>query len=373
MKKLAIGVDIGGINTAFGLVDENGDLYAESVISTKKYPYVDDYPAYVRDLCDAMHAMAKSLSFDYELTGIGIGAPNANYHKGTVETPANLWKFRDGDPNPDESRRIFPLASDISNCFGGVKTLITNDANAATIGEMIYGNAKGMKDFIMITLGTGLGSGFVANGEMIYGDDGFAGEFGHIIVERNGRECGCGRRGCLEAYVSATGIKRTAFELMAKMTAPSKLRSIAYDDFDASMVSAAAEQGDPVALEAFRFTGEMLGRVVRNKALNRLRALGGELPLEEDWLALEPDRRPGPAEAVEQAERAELIRALLNGLPPQDRAIFLRHYYYGQTAADIGAALAMPPSTVKVRLHRGRRKLKELLMERGYSCACADD
>ena len=116
-----------------------------------------------------------------------------------------------------------------------------------------------------------------------------------------------------------------------------------------------------------------LGRVVRNKALNRLRALGGELPLEEDWLALEPDRRPGPAEAVEQAERAELIRALLNGLSPQDRAIFLRHYYYGQTAADIGAALAMPPSTVKVRLHRGRKKLKELLMERGYSCACADD
>ena len=116
-----------------------------------------------------------------------------------------------------------------------------------------------------------------------------------------------------------------------------------------------------------------LGRVVRNKALNRLRALGGELPLEEDWLALEPDRRPGPAEAVAQAERAELIRALLNGLPPQDRAIFLRHYYYGQTAADIGAALAMPPSTVKVRLHRGRKKLKELLMERGYSCACADD
>ena len=118
MKKLAIGVDIGGINTAFGLVDENGDLYAESVISTKKYPYVDDYPAYVRDLCDAMHAMAKSLSFDYELTGIGIGAPNANFHKGTVENPANLWKFREGDPNPDESRRLFPLADDIGRCFG---------------------------------------------------------------------------------------------------------------------------------------------------------------------------------------------------------------------------------------------------------------
>lgn len=263
MKKLAIGVDIGGINTAFGLVDENGDLYAESVISTKKYPYVDDYTTYVQDLCDSMQALAKSLSFEYELAGIGIGAPNANYHKGTVEMPANLWKFREGDPNQDENRRIFHLAEDISRCFGGVRTIVTNDANAATIGEMIYGNAKGMKDFVMVTLGTGLGSGFVSNGEMIYGHDGFAGELGHIIVERNnGRECGCGRRGCLETYVSATGLKRTAFELMAKMTAPSRLRSIAYDDFDASMVSAAAEQGDPVALEAFRFTGEMLGRAL---------------------------------------------------------------------------------------------------------------
>lgn len=114
------------------------------------------------------------------------GAPNANFHKGTVENPANLWKFREGDPNPDESRRLFPLADDIGRCFGGVKVLVTNDANAATIGEMIYGNAKGMRDFIMITLGTGLGSGFVANGEMIYGHDGFAGEFGHVIVERDG-------------------------------------------------------------------------------------------------------------------------------------------------------------------------------------------
>ncbi|MDE6624283.1 MAG: ROK family protein [Alistipes sp.] len=262
MKKLAIGVDIGGINTAFGLVDENGDLYAESVISTKKYPYLDDYPAYVDDLCQAMRALADSLSFDYELTGIGIGAPNANYHKGTVETPANLWRFREDETDTDPSRRIFRLAADISQRFGGVKTLITNDANAATIGEMIYGNARGMRDFIMITLGTGLGSGFVANGEMIYGHDGFAGEFGHVIVERNGRECGCGRRGCLETYVSATGIKRTAFEMMARMSAPSKLRGIAYDDFDASMISAAAEQGDPVALETFRFTGEMLGRAL---------------------------------------------------------------------------------------------------------------
>ncbi len=262
MKKLAIGIDIGGINTAFGLVDENGDLYAESVISTKKYPYFDDYPAYVKELCEAMRALADSLSFDYELVGIGIGAPNANYHKGTIETPANLWKFREDEANPDESRRIFHLADDIAATFGATTIRLTNDANAATIGEMVYGHAKGMRDFVMVTLGTGLGSGFVANGEMIYGHDGFAGEMGHIVVERNGRQCGCGRKGCLEAYVSATGIKRTAFDLMARMSAPSKLRGIAYDDFDASMISAAAEQGDPIALEAFRYTGEMLGRAL---------------------------------------------------------------------------------------------------------------
>ena len=183
MKKLAIGIDIGGINTAFGLVDENGDLYAESVISTKKYPLYEDYPAYVSDLCDALKTMADSLSFEYELVGIGIGAPNANYHLGTIEQPANLWKFRAGEGAQDDSKRIFYLADDIKKRFEGVEVLMTNDANAATIGEMVYGNAKGMKDFIMITLGTGLGSGFVANGEMIYGHDGFAGEFGHVIVD----------------------------------------------------------------------------------------------------------------------------------------------------------------------------------------------
>lgn len=262
MKKLAIGIDIGGINTAFGLVDENGDLYAESVISTKKYPLFEDYKSYVKDLCEALKTMANSLSFDYELVGIGIGAPNANYHLGTIEQPANLWKFPSTEQNPDESLRIFHLADDIKAYFPGVEVLMTNDANAATIGEMVYGNAKGMKDFIMITLGTGLGSGFVANGEMIYGHDGFAGEFGHVIVNRGGRECGCGRKGCLEAYVSATGIKRTAFELMATMNEPSEMRDIAFADFDASMISTAAAKGDKVALECFRYTGEMLGRAL---------------------------------------------------------------------------------------------------------------
>ena len=262
MKKLAIGIDIGGINTAFGLVDEQGELYAESVISTRKYPYLEDYPTYVNDLCQALRTMIEGISFEFELVGIGIGAPNANIYSGLIEQPANLWKFRDEEINRDEKRRFYPLAEDISKQFGGVKVLITNDANAATIGEMVYGNAKGMKDFIMITLGTGLGSGFVANGEMIYGHDGFAGEFGHVIVERGGRVCGCGRKGCLETYVSATGIKRTAFELMATMNDRSKLREIPFAEFDAAMISAAAEEGDPIAQECFRFTGEMLGRAL---------------------------------------------------------------------------------------------------------------
>ena len=263
MKKLVFGVDIGGTNTAFGLVDENGDIYAESVIPTKKYLTFDDYPAFVTDLCDGMQRLMDSLSFEFKLLGIGIGAPNGNFHRGTIECPANLWKFRPDEPNPDESRRIFYLADDIKKHFDDTTVLLTNDANAATIGEMVYGNAKGMDDFIMITLGTGLGSGFVANGELVYGHDGFAGEFGHTIVERhNGRKCGCGRSGCLETYVSATGIKRTAFELMAKMSEPSELRDISYNDFDASMISAAAAKGDPIALEAFRFTGEMLGRAL---------------------------------------------------------------------------------------------------------------
>ena len=262
MKKLAFGIDIGGINTAFGLVDEQGDIFAESVISTKKYPFVEEYPAYVSDLCAAMHALVDSLDFECELVGIGIGAPNANYHTGRIENPANLWKFREGEPNPDPARRIFPLAAELSRSFGNKPALITNDANAATIGEMVYGNAKGMRDFIMITLGTGLGSGFVANGQMIYGHDGFAGEFGHTCAVHGGRACGCGGRGCLETYVSATGIKRTAFELMATMNTPSKLRDIPFSQFDSAMLSAAAGEGDPLALEAFRYTGELLGRAL---------------------------------------------------------------------------------------------------------------
>ena len=152
MKKLAMGIDIGGTNTAFGLVDEEGTVFCESVISTEKYKKFDDYEAYIKALCEAMHALIGSVSFEFELIGIGIGAPNANYHTGMIEAPANLWKFRDDEENPDESRRMFHFVDDIKASFPGVMVAITNDANAAAIGEGVFGNAKGMKDYVVITL-----------------------------------------------------------------------------------------------------------------------------------------------------------------------------------------------------------------------------
>ena len=261
MKKLVFGIDIGGTNTAFGLVDENGDIFGESAISTKAYMAYDDYPRYIEDLAKAMHALMDSLSINFELVGIGVGAPNANYYKGTVEIPSNMWKYSDEQiaAGMREEDRNFNFAEDLGKYFLNTPIYITNDANAATIGEMVYGGAKGMKDFIMITLGTGVGSGFVANGEMIYGHDGFAGEFGHVIVERGGRECGCGRKGCLEAYASATGIKRTAFELMATMSDPSPLREYTYDQLESAILYQHAIKGDPIAKECFRVTGQKLG------------------------------------------------------------------------------------------------------------------
>lgn len=261
MKKLVFGIDIGGTNTAFGLVDENGEIFGESAISTRSYETYDDYPRYIEDLAVAMQTLLNGINFGFELVGIGIGAPNGNYYKGTVEIPSNMWKYTKEQlaAGKRDEDRFFNLAEDLGKHFEGVPVYVTNDANAATIGEMVYGGAKGMKDFIMITLGTGVGSGFVANGEMIYGHDGFAGEFGHVIVERGGRDCGCGRKGCLETYTSAGGIKRTAFELMATMNDPSPLREYSFDQLEAAMLSQFAAKGDPIAKECFRLTGQKLG------------------------------------------------------------------------------------------------------------------
>jgi len=260
MKKLVFGIDIGGTNTAFGLVDENGEIFGESAISTKSYMKYDDYPRYIEDLAQAMQTLLDGISFNFELVGIGVGAPNANYYKGTVEIPSNMWKYTEEQlaAGMKDEDRMFNFSEDLGKHFPGIPVYITNDANAATIGEMVYGGAKGMKDFIMITLGTGVGSGFVSNGEMIYGHDGFAGEFGHVVVERGGRQCGCGRKGCLEAYTSANGIKRTAFELMATMTDPSPLREYSFDQLDSAMLSQFAAKGDPIAKECFRVTGQKL-------------------------------------------------------------------------------------------------------------------
>lgn len=261
MKKISFGIDIGGINSAIGIVDESGKIYSESVVSTKAYPYFDQYPAYVDAIEEAMNALLGQLDFEYSLVGIGIGAPNASYNRGTIEQPANLWKYRPEEQG-DETLRIFPLVEDLRQRFSGCICAITNDANAATLGEMIFGAARGMCDFSVITLGTGLGSGFVAGGEMIYGLEGFAGEYGHVIVERGGRDCGCGRKGCLETYCSATGICRTAAELMSTMRESSVLRDIPYNKLDSLQISKAAAAGDPIACEAFRYTAEMLGRAL---------------------------------------------------------------------------------------------------------------
>ena len=193
----------------------------------------------------------KTSNQEFELIGVGIGAPNGNYYKGTIEFAPNLpWK---GTIN---------LVEKMGRFFPTLPVIVTNDANAAAVGEMVYGGAKGMKDFLVVTLGTGLGSGFVANGQLIYGHDGFAGELGHVTVSHTGRVCGCGRKGCLETYVSATGIKRTIFKLMADSIADSEFRHITYNDLTAEMITKAALNGDPLAIEAYEYTGMLLGRAL---------------------------------------------------------------------------------------------------------------
>lgn len=252
MKRLAIGIDIGGTNTVFGLVDSKGEMFGERSISTRGYV---DFDQYITALHQNIEALHNQVSIEYRLVGIGIGAPCANHFKGTIDHAPNLsWKG------------ILPLAESLKKYYPNTPILITNDANAAAIGEMIYGGAKGMKDFIVVTLGTGLGSGFVANGELIYGFDSFAGELGHVKVADplTGRQCGCGKRGCLETYASASGIKRTIFKLVADNVCNSEFRDISFNDLKAEMITQAAFRGDPIAIEAFEYTGKHLGRALAN-------------------------------------------------------------------------------------------------------------
>ena len=245
MKPYVVGVDIGGTNTVFGIVDARGVVIASSSIKTMKHADVKDF---IEELYLGITHLLEANDAVGKVHGIGIGAPNANYYTGMIEKLVNIpW------PTP------LPLAKMVSDKFG-IPVAITNDANAAAIGEMTYGAARGMKNFIMITLGTGVGSGIVINGQLVYGHDGFAGELGHVIMKRNnGRLCGCGRTGCLEAYCSATGVARTAREFLELRTDTSSLRDIDIDKITSKDVYDAAVKGDKLALEIFDYTGNILG------------------------------------------------------------------------------------------------------------------
>lgn len=251
MKKVAIGVDIGGTNTAIGVVDKEGNVLVKDNIPT---PSHGDIEKYISDLATAIKELMKSvklLNDDLEFLGIGIGAPNGNYYSGTIEYAPNL-----------SFKGVVHLVKLLRNHFPDMRALaLTNDANAAAIGEMIYGGAKDMKNFVMFTLGTGVGSGIVVNGDLVYGADGFAGECGHTTLVPGGRPCGCSALGHLEAYCSAPGMKRTAFELLAHYNAnDSLLADKSFKELDSKMIFDAAEKGDKIALEVFEKTGAWLGQ-----------------------------------------------------------------------------------------------------------------
>ena len=245
-KPYVLGIDMGGTNTKFGIVDARGNVINSSSIKTQQYTDINEY---CDVLCQEMMKLVDAQGGIELIRGVGAGAPNANYYTGNIENAANLpWKG------------IVPFAQMISERMG-VPCRITNDANAAAMGEMTYGVAKGMKNFIMITLGTGVGSGIVIDGKVVYGHDGFAGELGHtkIIRDASARQCGCGQKGCIEAYASATGVARTAQELLSTTDQPSLLRNIPLKEITSKDVFDAAMQGDEMAKQIFELTGKLLG------------------------------------------------------------------------------------------------------------------
>lgn len=246
-KPYAIGIDIGGTNTVFGIVDTHGKVVSKSSVQTNQYPTPE---LIIDDIKKKLDPLIEDVGGISNIKGIGIGAPNGNHYTGNIEYAPNLqWKG------------VVPLSKLMSDKFG-IPAVITNDANAAAIGEMIYGAARGMKNFIMITLGTGVGSGIVIDGKLVYGHDGFAGELGHVCSVRDGRSCGCGRFGCLEAYASANGVARTAKEILENQTVDSLLRNIPTESITSKDVFDAASKGDAVALEIFEFTGKILGEAI---------------------------------------------------------------------------------------------------------------
>lgn len=245
-KPYVIGLDLGGTNSVFGIVDRRGSIIATTSVKTQEQ---NDVEVYVDKCCVALNKIIEEVGGIDKIQAMGIGAPDANFYTGIIDNPANLpWKGE------------IPLAKMFSERLS-IPVAVTNDANAAAVGEMMYGAAKGMKNFIMITLGTGVGSGIVVNGQVIYGSDGFAGELGHVIVDKSSeaRSCGCGRKGCLETYCSATGVARTAKKMLRESDRPTVLRELPIEEITSKDVAIAAGKGDKLAKEIFEYTGKVLG------------------------------------------------------------------------------------------------------------------
>ncbi len=307
LQQLVIGIDIGGTGTKFGIVDRDGNVLFSSEISTKKHATVESF---IDELYDALDVLIQKAGGTGRIKGIGVGAPNGNFYTGTIEYAPNLpWKG------------IIPLAKLLEDKFK-LPTTLTNDANAAAIGEMTYGAAKGMKDFIMITLGTGVGSGIVANGQLIYGHDGFAGELGHTIIIPDGRlHQGTGKLGSLESYASATGVRYTALEMLEKTDEPSLLRGVKPEEMDSKKVYEAAIQGDKLAKEIYEFTGKILGIALANAVMfssPEAIVLFGGLTKAGD-LILKPTREHMEANLIQIFQNK--VKILISHLKESDAAI----------------------------------------------------
>ncbi|NNV57773.1 ROK family protein [Limnovirga soli] len=307
LDALVIGIDIGGTGTKFGIVDRVGNVLFSGEISTKKHAEVETF---IEELHKALSELIEKAGGVGRMKGIGVGAPNGNYYTGTVEYAPNLpWKG------------IIPLAKLIEDKFK-LPVVLTNDANAAALGEMMYGAAQGMKDFIMITLGTGVGSGIVANGKLIYGHDGFAGELGHSIIIPDGRmHEGTGKRGSLESYASATGVRLTTLELLNNTDKPSMLRSLNPDEIDSKKVFEAASAGDELAMEIFEYTGKILGMALANAVMfssPEAIILFGGLTKAGD-LILKPTREHMEANVIQIFQNK--VKILVSHLKESDAAI----------------------------------------------------
>ncbi len=244
MNRVVAGVDIGGTNTVVGIVTRKGDCLKEISFPSQEDA---DFSNYIARIAREIKGMLQQIGSQFTLEGVGVGAPNGSYITGQIVDAANLrWKG------------TLEITRDLNSLLN-VPVALTNDANAAALGEMLFGDAKNMRNFVFITLGTGLGSGIVIDGKLVQGADGFAGELGHISVKPWGRQCGCGKQGCLETYVSAPGLRRTAFKILADSIESSAIRSYAYENISAKKIATLAQQGDRIALEAFEYTGAILG------------------------------------------------------------------------------------------------------------------